>query len=109
MADEVYMDIPAVTNIANSFGTFGDALQKVSQGLQAAITVLQVTAFMGMVGAKRWQLSPNRSNRTLITWQKRCSPCNRIFRAPSQTIRTVTRAVQVVSVKISFNPEVIRV
>ncbi len=67
MAAEVYMDIPAVTNIANSFGTFGDVLQKVSQGLQAAIVVLQVTAFMGLVGgeavvAYAEQVKPNVDN-----------------------------------------------
>ena len=47
---EVYMDIPAVTNMAHAFGGFGDALKTVSSILQAAIDLLNATAFIGDVG-----------------------------------------------------------
>jgi len=50
MAQEVYMDIPQVQKMAQTFGSFGDILHGVSQALQAAITILQVTAFIGLVG-----------------------------------------------------------
>lgn len=50
MAQEVYMDITQVQKIAQSFGTFGSILQGVSKALQAAITTLQDTAFIGLVG-----------------------------------------------------------
>jgi Mg2+ and Co2+ transporter CorA len=50
MADEVYMDIPAVRDIAKTFGTIGDVLKTVSTVLQALITTLKATAFIGLVG-----------------------------------------------------------
>ncbi|MEZ4726296.1 MAG: hypothetical protein R3E79_04085 [Caldilineaceae bacterium] len=46
----VYMDIPAVRNMAKSFGTISDVLNNVSRVLQALITTLKTTAFVGLVG-----------------------------------------------------------
>jgi hypothetical protein len=48
--DGVYMDVPAVRNIAKRFGTISDVLKNVSKVLQALITTLKTTAFVGMVG-----------------------------------------------------------
>ena len=50
MAEEVYMDIPQVQRMAQSFGTFGEVLQQVGKALEAAIWVLRITAFVGDVG-----------------------------------------------------------
>jgi outer membrane murein-binding lipoprotein Lpp len=50
MAEEVFMDIPQVQKLAQAFGTFGETLQAVSKALEAAITILKVTAFVGLVG-----------------------------------------------------------
>ncbi|OJX45865.1 MAG: hypothetical protein BGO78_11215 [Chloroflexi bacterium 44-23] len=50
MADEVYMDIPAVQKMAQTFGNFAEILQGVSKALEAAITVLRLSAFVGLVG-----------------------------------------------------------
>jgi hypothetical protein len=47
---EVYMDIPAVTSMAQAFGGFSDALKTVSTILQGAIDLLNATAFIGDVG-----------------------------------------------------------
>lgn len=46
----VYMDIPAVRGMAKSFGTISEVLNNVSRVLQALITTLKTTAFIGMVG-----------------------------------------------------------
>lgn len=50
MAEEVFMDIPQVQKVAESFGNFGEILQGVAKALEAAIMVLKMTAFVGLVG-----------------------------------------------------------
>lgn len=50
MAQEVYMDIPQVQKMAESFKNFGDTLRDVAKKLEAAITVLKLSAFVGLVG-----------------------------------------------------------
>jgi hypothetical protein len=50
MAEEVYMDIPSVQKMAESFGNFGEILQGVAKALEAAIMVLKLSAFVGLVG-----------------------------------------------------------
>jgi uncharacterized protein YukE len=50
MADEIFM-IPAdVKDAAKSFGEISETLQQVSKGMQAAITVLKTSAFVGLFG-----------------------------------------------------------
>jgi uncharacterized protein YukE len=51
MSEEVYMDVPAVRGIAQRFGQMGETLQGVSKALQAAITVLKTSAFIGLFGS----------------------------------------------------------
>lgn len=48
--DEVYMDVPAVQNIAKAFGTISEVLETVSKVLEALILTLKTTAFIGLVG-----------------------------------------------------------
>lgn len=50
MAEEVYMDIPRVQNMAEAFGNFGEVLQGVAKALEIAISILRTTAFVGLVG-----------------------------------------------------------
>jgi len=50
MADEVYMDIPAVRNMAKSFGNIGEVLDAVSKVLEGLLMILRTTAFIGLVG-----------------------------------------------------------
>lgn len=51
MPEEVtYMDIPEVKKISQIFGNVSDVLKGVSAALQAAITILKTTAFVGLVG-----------------------------------------------------------
>jgi|SRR5665648_35921 len=50
MAEEVFMDIPQVQKMAESFGNFGEILQGVAKALEAAIMVLKMSAFVGLVG-----------------------------------------------------------
>ena len=50
MADEVYMDIPAVRNMAKSFGNIGEVLDAVNQVLEGLLMILRTTAFIGLVG-----------------------------------------------------------
>lgn len=48
--DEVYMDIPAVRNMAKNIGTVGEVLNTVSKVLEALMLILNTTAFIGLVG-----------------------------------------------------------
>jgi len=48
--DEVYMDIPAVRQMAKNFGQIGEVLQAVNAALEALVTILKTTAFIGLVG-----------------------------------------------------------
>ncbi|MCK6624504.1 MAG: hypothetical protein L6R45_04940 [Anaerolineae bacterium] len=50
MADEVYMDIPAVRDMAKGFGTIGEVLDAVAKVLEGLATLLKATAFIGLVG-----------------------------------------------------------
>jgi hypothetical protein len=50
MADEVYMDIPAVHQMAKNFGNIGDVLATVNQTLEILVNTLKATAFIGLVG-----------------------------------------------------------
>ena len=50
MADEVYMDIPAVRNMAKTFGSIGEVLDAVNKVLEGLLMILRVTAFIGLVG-----------------------------------------------------------
>ena len=48
--DEVYMDVPAVRNMAKAFGTISEVLQGVVKVLEMLIMTLKTTAFIGLVG-----------------------------------------------------------
>lgn len=51
MAQEgIYMDVPAVQSMADGFRGAGEVLNGVSTALEAAIMILKVTAFIGLVG-----------------------------------------------------------
>jgi hypothetical protein len=50
MADEVYINVPAVRDMARSFGTISEVLTTVNKVLEALSTTLKVTAFIGLVG-----------------------------------------------------------
>jgi hypothetical protein len=50
MAQEVYMDIPAVETMGKRFKTFGDILENIAKILKATITILKATALFGLVG-----------------------------------------------------------
>lgn len=47
---ETYMDKDAVRSIAQGFDTASDTLKAVAMALEAAMTILRVTAFVGLVG-----------------------------------------------------------
>lgn len=50
MADEVYMNIPAVRGIARQFSDFSNTLTNVSRAIAAIADALRASAFLGMVG-----------------------------------------------------------
>jgi hypothetical protein len=50
--DEVYMDVPAVRNMAQQFGTIGDTLRMVAKVLEGLVNLLNATAFIGLVGGR---------------------------------------------------------
>jgi hypothetical protein len=46
----VYMDLPAVRNIAKNFGQISEILAKVCKALEMISNALKATAFIGLVG-----------------------------------------------------------
>lgn len=48
--DEVYMDIPAVHQMAKNFDNIGDTLAAVNSALEVLVNTLKATAFIGLVG-----------------------------------------------------------
>lgn len=48
--DEVYMDVPAVREMAKNLGTIGETLTNVVKVLDMLLTTLKTVAFIGMVG-----------------------------------------------------------
>ncbi len=50
MAGEVYMDVPKVMQMGKRFEQIGDVVKAVGSALQAMITVLKATAFVGLFG-----------------------------------------------------------
>ncbi len=50
MADEVYMEIPAVRSMAKTFGQIGEVLEAVAKVLEGLSMILKTTAFIGLVG-----------------------------------------------------------
>ena len=48
--DEVYMNIPAVENIAKTLGRVSDVLNAVNKVLEGLVLILKSTAFIGLVG-----------------------------------------------------------
>jgi hypothetical protein len=47
---QVYMDVPAVQALADTFTRLSDICKAVSKALEAASVTLRATAFVGMVG-----------------------------------------------------------
>ena len=50
MAEEIFMDVPAVREIGKKFGDMGDNLKTVSQGIEVIVTTLKASAFIGNFG-----------------------------------------------------------
>jgi hypothetical protein len=50
MAEQIFMDIPAVKNFSSMFGGISDTLQGVSKTLENLSNILKTTAFIGNVG-----------------------------------------------------------
>lgn len=48
MAEEVFMDIPAVEKMSKDFATFGNILEGVAKTLQALSFVLKATAWLSL-------------------------------------------------------------
>lgn len=48
MAEEVFMDIPAVEKMGNDFKTFGEVLTGVAMALEAISIVLKATAWLSL-------------------------------------------------------------
>lgn len=48
MAEEVFMDIPAVEKMSNDFKTFGEILNGVAMALEAISIVLKATAWLSL-------------------------------------------------------------
>jgi hypothetical protein len=48
--NEVYMEVPAVRNMAKKFGDIGQVLSNVNKVLETLSTTLKAVAFIGFVG-----------------------------------------------------------
>jgi hypothetical protein len=50
MAEEVFMEIPAVEDVQKKFQGMADVTQQISNILRIAADILRATAFFGMIG-----------------------------------------------------------
>ena len=50
MADKVFMNVPAVRQIAKNFKQVGDTVDNVARVMEALVNILRGTAFIGLVG-----------------------------------------------------------
>jgi hypothetical protein len=73
MAEEVYMDIPAVRGVARQFGLFSQTLTTVSRVLTALSNILKGTAFIGLVGGAAAIFIIDNLNRLIKHWAERCT------------------------------------
>ena len=48
--NEVYMDVPAVRQMAKNFNAISEVLSTVNKVLEAMLMILKTTAFIGLVG-----------------------------------------------------------
>jgi hypothetical protein len=52
MADnEIFMDVTAVKGMSSRFGDMGENLNRVSSGIEATLTALKMSAFVGNFGS----------------------------------------------------------
>ena len=51
MADQVYMDIPAVRDMSKQFTNIGEVLTNVAKAMEVLSNTLKASAFVGLVGA----------------------------------------------------------
>ena len=72
MTDEIYMEIPAVRQMAKTFGQLGEILQAVSKVLEGLSMTLKVTAFMGLVGGLAVAFFIDRINPQLKDLAEKC-------------------------------------
>jgi uncharacterized protein YukE len=56
MNDEVYMDVPAVREIAKNLQTLSETLSAVVKALEALINTLKAVAFIGSIGVAAFTL-----------------------------------------------------
>jgi hypothetical protein len=71
--DGVYMEIPAVQEMARQFENIHDTLKQISSLLQAAIDVLKSTAFIGLVGGFAVLVFAERIKPIIDQLAERCS------------------------------------
>ena len=76
MTDEIYMEIPAVRQMAKTFGQLGEILQAVSKVLEGLSMTLKVTAFMGLVGGLAVAFFIDRINPQLKELAEKCQELN---------------------------------
>ena len=76
MTDEIYMEVPAVRQMAKTFGQLGEILQAVSKVLEGLSMTLKVTAFMGLVGGLAVAFFIDRINPQLKELAEKCQELN---------------------------------
>jgi len=72
MTDEIYMEIPAVQQMAKTFEQLGEILEAVSKVLDGLSMTLKVTAFMGLVGGLAVAFFIDRINPQLKDLAEKC-------------------------------------
>src|SRR5437660_11666160 len=70
--EEIYMNVPEVTQIGNTFGQISDVLKNVSQVLNVMIDTLRAAAFVGFVAGAAEAQFLNVIKQYIDGIQKRC-------------------------------------
>lgn len=91
MADQVYMDIPAVRDVAKRFADISEVLTNVAKALEVLSNTLKASAFVGLVGGAAFATVIDRI-KPLIA--KKAQYCEEIGRAVTASVDAYERGDQ---------------
>jgi len=73
MADEIFMDVKAVKDMAKKFTDMEGKLKETSKGLQAAISMLKASAFIGLIGNTAYAAYLEKLKPQIDKYAQKCS------------------------------------
>lgn len=91
MADQVYMDIPAVRDMSKRFADISEVLTNVAKAMEMLSNTLKTVAFMGLVGAAAFATSIDRIKPFI---EERAQKCDEIGKDLTTSVDAYERGDQ---------------